>query len=77
MIAAELDPSWFSDEFWMVARHLTVEQERNIGVEFFLDLMEPDIRGFPRSRLIHREEDFTGFLIDAEQIDNRGIGNAG
>src|SRR4051812_16100745 len=61
----------------MSGQHFPIEQEGNVSVEFFLELMKPLVRCVPRPRLMHGENHLAAFPIDPEQIDHRGIGDAG
>src|SRR5438128_12236087 len=56
--------------------HFAIEQERNVGVEFLLKLVQPLIRAIPGPRLVHREKNLIGFLIVREEIDHGGIRHA-
>ena len=47
-----------------------VEQERNVGVELFLQLMDPLLRAIPRPRLVHDEHDFVRLRIVREDVDD-------
>jgi hypothetical protein len=76
VFAAKFDASRFAGEFGMRCGHLAVEEERNVGVEFFLELMQPLIGAIPRPRLMHGEEDFIGLLIESEKIDDGRVGYA-
>lgn len=80
--ATQLDAGTLPRELRMCVRHLAVEEERHIGVEFFLQLDQPHLGTVPRPRFIHGQEHFIGFLIKAEKIDHirvldtatRGVG---
>lgn len=61
----------------MRRNHLSIEQKGNVSVEFFLQLMQPLIGTIPRSRLMHREKDFIGFLVEREKIDDRWVNHPG
>src|SRR4051812_16229472 len=61
----------------MSGHHFPIEQEGNVSVEFFLELMKPLVRRVPRPRLMHGENYLAAFPIDPEQIDHGGIGDAG
>lgn len=76
VIRAQLDPRRFAGKLGMRTNHFTVQKERNVRIEFFLELMKPLIRSIPWSRLVHRENDFTGSLVHAKQVDHRRIGEA-
>ena len=66
VIAAKFDPGRFTGELRMRGNHLAIEEEGNVGVEFFLQFMKPFVRTIPGPRLVHREQNFAVFLIDRE-----------
>ena len=45
--ATQLDSRWFTDEFRMRVGHFPIEQEGNVGIEFFLELKQPQVRAVP------------------------------
>ena len=77
LIATQFDPRRFARELGMRCQHFAIEQERDIRVEFLLDLMQPLVRAIPRPRLSHRENDLVRSSVHAEKIDDGRVGNAG
>lgn len=77
LIAAQFDPRRFTGEFGMRRHHFTIEEKRNIRVEFLLELMQPLVRVIPRPRLTHGENNFAVLFIHAEEIDHRRVRHAG
>src|SRR3954452_23342171 len=61
----------------MRGEHLAVEQERDVSIEFFLELVKSLVRRIPWAVFFHHQEDFAGFFIDREEIDHGRIGEAG
>lgn len=70
MRATDLDPCPLLRELRMRFRQLAIEQERRIGVEAFLQFVQPRIRIIPWARLVHHKQDFVRLGIVREQIDN-------
>jgi hypothetical protein len=73
VLTPKFNPRRFSGEFRMRCDHLPIEQKRNVGVEFFLQFVQPLIGPVPGSRLVHREKDFVGLLVEGEKIDNASL----
>ena len=76
VVATEFDARGFSGEFRMRRDHLPVEHKGNVSVEFFLELVQLLIGPVPRSRLVHRQEDFIGVSVVRKKIDHRRVGHA-
>ena len=51
--AAKFDPRIFAGELRMHLSQLAIEEERDVGVELFLELEELQIGIIPRARLEH------------------------
>ena len=43
VITMQFDPRSFSRQLWMRRQHLSIKQEGDIGVEFLLELMQPEV----------------------------------
>ena len=56
--------------------HFAIEQKGNVGVEFFLERVQPLVGAIPWPWLVHREKDLVRFLIVREEIDYSGIRHA-
>ena len=76
VIAMQFDPGSFSGQFRMRRQHLSIKQEGDIGVEFLLELMQPEVRIIPRPWFVHDEEDFIPLRIEREQVDHIGVFDA-
>ena len=61
----------------MRSEHFAIEEKRDIGIEFLLELMQLVVRGVPRPRLAHGEDDLASFSIDAEKIDDGWVRDTG
>ena len=61
----------------MLGQHLAIEQERNVGVELLLHLVQPLVRAIPRPVLVHHQQHLVRVLIQGEHVDHRRIGDAG
>jgi hypothetical protein len=77
VIASQFDPGRFAGELGMTRRHFAIEQERNVSVKLFLELMKPLVRPVPRPRLMHGQNNLAAFSVDAEKIDHGRIRHAG
>ena len=77
LVATQFDFRGLSGELGMSGRHLAIEEERNVGVKFFLKLMQPLVGAIPSARLVHREKDLVCFFIEREKIDHRGVSHPG
>jgi hypothetical protein len=73
VVAMQFDSRSFSSQFRMRRQHLSVKEEGDISVEFFLELMQPKIGAVPWTRLAHAEKDLVRFPIKREEIDHGGI----
>ena len=75
VVATQFDARFFAGKFRMRRRHFAIEEKGNISVKFFLELMQPFIRVIPRSRFVHRKEDFIGLPVERKEIDDGWVGN--
>lgn len=50
--------------------HFAIEQERNVSVKAFLQLVQTRIGAVPSIGLVHHEYDFIAFHVVRDQIDD-------
>ena len=77
VIAPQFDPHRLALKLGMSGEHLAIENEGNVSVEFFLELMEPLIRAVPRPRFVHRQDDLARLAVHSEKIDDGRVRDAG
>ncbi len=73
---AELDFDGLSDELRERLGHFTIENERRVGVEFFLELVELALVALPWTAFIHGENEEVAALVVREGVENAGVGEA-
>jgi hypothetical protein len=62
-------------EFRMGGGHFAIEQEGDVSVKFFLQLVQPFIRFIPRPWFVHRQEDLIGLSVEREKVDHGWVNN--
>ena len=73
---AELDFDRLADELREGFGHFAVEEERGVGVEFFLKLVELALVAVPGAGLIHGENEEVAALVVREGVEDSGMGEA-
>ena len=73
VLTADFDSRRFADKIGMGFGQFAVEQERNVGVELFLQLMQSLLRAVPWPRLIHDEHDFVRLRVVREDVDDTNV----
>lgn len=73
---AELDFHWLAEKLGKRLGHFPIEDERCIGVQFFLELKELVLSACPWSGLIHGEHKKVAAFVVRKGIENRGVGYA-
>lgn len=73
---AKLDFDGFVAELRKRIVHLAIEDERRVGVEFFLELEEMRLGTGPRARLIHRKHKHVATRIVGECVEHSRVCDA-
>lgn len=72
----DLQPQRFAHETRVGLRHFPVERKRQVGVDLFLELKEPQLRAIPRARLEHDQHGLPGLRVVGHDVDDVGVFDA-
>ena len=57
-------------------RHFAIQNERSVSIEFLLQFVQLLVAARPWARFVHYQQHIAAFLVDREQVNYGGIGNA-
>lgn len=72
---AELDFHGFAEKLGKRLGHFSVENERSVGVQFFLELEELVLTAGPWTGFIHGKHEQVAALVVGEGVEDGGMGD--